>query len=186
MQMTTDLSFMEQLLEDDRTQFSVQDDKSAEWAARKISEAEAECDRLVKTAQEMIAYYQERVRAAEAACQSDVVFFTSHLKSYFDTVPHKTTPTRKQESYRLPGYVLKEKQQNPTYERNADALLAWAKETNPEAFVRIKEEPAWSEIKAACIDDGCALVYHETGEIVPGVTVERRPPVFTVEPVKGA
>lgn len=107
--------------------------------------------------------------------EADKAYFMGLLESYFATVPHKTTKT--QESYTLPGGKLIRKAQAPAYIRNDAQLLPWAKEN---ALHKVTEVPDWASIKKRVTVNGTTAVDTETGEIIPGITVEQRPPVFQV------
>ena len=155
----------------------IKDDKSAEWALKKIREAQEDTARWN-------AYYAAQMEAIERQNADTVAYFTALLEAWFKTVPHKATKT--QESYQLPSGKLVRKLQQPTYERDADALLGWAKTSFPEA-IKVKEEASWTDIKnriGKVMPDGSA-VDKETGEIIDGVTVIERDPVFKVEIKEG-
>jgi hypothetical protein len=155
----------------------IKDDKSAEWALKKIREAQEDTARWN-------AYYAAQMETIERQNADTVAYFTALLEAWFATVPHKTTKT--QESYQLPSGKLVRKAQQPSYERDAEALLGWAKTSFPEA-VKVKEEASWTDIKnriGKVMPDGSA-VDKETGEIIDGVTVIERDPVFKVEIKEG-
>ena len=155
----------------------IKDDKSAEWALKKIREAQEDTARWN-------AYYAAQMETIERQNADTVAYFTALLEAWFATVPHKTTKT--QESYQLPSGKLVRKAQQPAYERDAEALLKWAKASLPEA-VKVKEEASWTGIKnriGKVMPDGSA-VDKETGEIIDGVTVIERDPVFKVEIKEG-
>ena len=155
----------------------IKDDKSAEWALEKIREAQEDTARWN-------AYYAAQMETIERQNADTVAYFTALLEAWFKTVPHKVTKT--QESYQLPGGKLVRKAQQPSYERDAEALLKWAKASLPEA-VKVKEEASWTDIKnriGKVMPDGSA-VDKETGEIIDGVTVIERDPVFKVEIKEG-
>lgn len=157
--------------------FLIENDSKADWALRKIAEAQADTAKWAD-------YYADQAAKIKAQNDQTVAYFTSALEQYFGTVPHRTTKT--QESYGLPSGKLVRKAQQPTYERDADALLKWAKASLPEA-VKVKEEASWTDIKnriGKVMSDGSA-VDKETGEIIDGVTVIARDPVFKVEIKEG-
>lgn len=157
--------------------FLIDDDSKADWALRKIAEAQADTAKWAD-------YYANQTEKIKAQNNQIVAYFTSALEQYFDTVPHRTTKT--QESYGLPSGKLVRKAQQPAYERDADALLSWAKTSFPEA-IKVKEEASWTDIKnriGKVMPDGSA-VDKETGEIIDGVTVVERDPVFKVEIKEG-
>lgn len=92
-------------------------------------------------------------------------------------------PSRKTIS--LPCGTLKARQQQPVWEFDEEAFIAWASEHAP-GLVRIPEpKPAVDKTaaKKALIPDatGLDLVVTTDGEVVPGVTVTPRPPAFTVD-----
>lgn len=156
--------------------WSIKDDKSAEWALKKIREAQEDTARWNT-------YYAAQMEAIERQNADTVAYFTALLEAWFKTVPHKATKT--QESYQLPGGKLVRKAQQPTYERDADALLTWAKSSFPEA-VKVKEEASWEAIKKriTAVNGAGQAIDRETGELIPGVKIIQRDPVFRVELAK--
>ena len=154
----------------------IKDDKSAEWALEKIREAQEDTARWN-------AYYAAQMEQIERQNADTVAYFTALLEAWFKTVPHKVTKT--QESYQLPGGKLVRKLQQPAYERDVDALLAWAKASFPEA-VKVKEEVSWEAVKKriTAVNGFGRAIDRETGELISGVTVTKRDPVFRVELTK--
>lgn len=153
--------------------FTIQDDRSAEWALQKIREAKADTERWK-------AFYAEQLEKIERQNDDTVAYFSALLEAFFDTVPHKVTKT--QEAYKLPGGKLVRKAQQPAYEKDPEVLLAWAESTCPEA-VKIKKEAAWEVVKRriACVGQDGVAIDEETGEIIPGVRIIPREPVFQVQ-----
>lgn len=156
--------------------FLIDDDSKADWALRKIAEAQADTAKWAD-------YYANQAAKIKAQNDQTVAYFTSALEQYFDMVPHRTTKT--QESYGLPSGKLVRKAQQPTYERDADALLTWAKSSFPEA-VKVKEEASWEAIKKriTAVNGAGQAIDRETGELIPGVKIIQRDPVFRVELAK--
>ena len=156
--------------------WSIKDDKSAEWALKKIREAQEDTARWN-------AYYAAQMETIERQNADTIAYFTALLEAWFKTVPHKATKT--QESYQLPSGKLVRKAQQPTYERDADALLTWAKSSFPEA-VKVKEEASWEAIKKriTAVNGAGQAIDRETGELIPGVKIIQRDPVFRVELAK--
>ena len=96
--------------------FLIENDSKADWALREIAEAQADTAKWAD-------YYADQAAKIKAQNDQTVAYFTSALEQYFGTVPHRTTKT--QESYGLPSGKLVRKAQQPTYERDAEALLKW-------------------------------------------------------------
>lgn len=151
--------------------FSIEDDKQADWAIRKIKEAREDTAKW-------LAYYADQIAKIEKANAATEDYFLALLENYFAKVPHKATKT--QESYMLPSGKLVRKDQNPTYERDEEALLAWAHASCPDV-IRTKESVSWEQLKKRVTwsPDGEAI-NGDTGEIIPGVKAVQRDPVFQV------
>lgn len=153
------------------SRFSVEDDKQADWAIRKIKESREDTAKWR-------AYYADQIAKIEKANATTEDYFLAMLERYFAQVPHKATKT--QESYMLPSGKLVRKAQNPTYERDDDALIAWAHASCPDV-IRTKESVSWEQLKKRVTwsPDGEAI-NRDTGEIIPGVKAVKRDPVFHV------
>lgn len=151
--------------------FIIEDDKQADWAIRKIKESREDTAKWR-------AYYADQIAKIEKANATTEDYFMAMLERYFAQVPHKATKT--QESYMLPSGKLVRKDQNPTYERDEDTLLAWARESCPDV-IRTKESVSWEQLKKRVTwsPDGEAI-NGDTGEIIPGVKAVKRDPVFHV------
>lgn len=157
-------------LTEEEAGFRVDDDQKAEWCLQKIREAQAEKERWAR-------FYTHQLEAVKRREDYRIAFFEEKLKFYFSTVPHKATKT--QESYQLPSGKLVYKAQAPEFERKSDQLLPWVKQNAP-GLVKVAESVDWAELKKRlAVVNGMAVT--EDGEIVPGITVTDRPPVFKVE-----
>ena len=152
--------------------FQITDDHLAEWAIQKIKEARGDTAKWQ-------AHFAAQLEKIKAANQSTIDFMTSALSQYFATVPHKETKT--QAKYDLPSATLIRKQQQPQYDCDNDALLAFLDGSKRDDLVRVKREPAWDEIKKVFAVQGGTMVDPETGEVVAGVKVVARPDVFDVK-----
>ena len=157
--------------------FSIDSDDKAEWAIRRISEIRAESERLIAVSEHYIEFYRNKITDAQARCTERCDGLIAMLRSYFDSVPHKVTRT--QQTYALPSGKLTLKIQQPKIERDDAALTDWLRENRPE-FIEVKETPRWGDFKKTVRLTGTDYVT-EDGEIVPGITVTPRDPVFTVD-----
>lgn len=153
--------------------FVIDDDGKADWAVRKIREAEAEII-------QWRSYYKDALEKIEKRQQSRIEYLKAMLAAYFDTVPHHETKT--QASYQLPSGKLVLKVGGPKFTTDDAVLAAWLKENNMTDLIKteIKEKPMWGELKKNVLVNGENVVT-EDGEIVPGVTVEEQPPVFEIK-----
>jgi len=154
-------------------EFTVTDDATAQWCMKKIREAE-------ETKEMWRKHYDEQFAKVTAASDASIAYMTAKLEEYFLTVPHKATKT--QESYALPGGKLLRKKQQPKFDTDDEALVAWLKSSDMKQFVKVKESADWASLKklVAMSADGEHVMMAD-GEIVPGVTVTIRPDIFKVE-----
>lgn len=155
--------------------FVIDSDQKADWALRKIAEAENDSKKWVE-------YYQAQIEIIKAQTAESTANLKAMLQHYFDTVPHKTTKTT--ESYPLPSGKLVFKAQAPEYERDEEKVIEWLKKTNGTEFIKVKESLDWAGLKktVTVLED---KVITEDGEVIPGIKAIPRDPVFTVEIKEG-
>ena len=160
--------------------FEVTDDRSAEWALRKIREIYAERDRLVAVCESEIAEYNAKIAEYDDRADKEAARLKLLLASYFAEVPHKVTKT--QETYRLPSGTLKLKRPAPEYKRDDKLLIEGFKQ-----FVRYKPEFQWSEFKRTLAIEGegddRVVICKDDGQVVPACALQviDRAPEFVVE-----
>ena len=152
-------------------EFQIRNDRDAEYALKRIRETQAEVDKFRE-------YYDEQIRKMQERADGIRGYYTAHLHAYFDNVPHKVSKT--QESYELPSAKLVFKQQNPEYVRDEDVVLEWLKKAGETQFVRTKEILDWAELKKKIEVSGNDCIVKDTGEVVPGISVQYREPKFDV------
>lgn len=151
--------------------FVIDDDSKADWAVRKIAEAEAEKQRWKD-------YYARAYETIASRQDGRIEYLKRLLMAYFETVPHKETKT--QASYGLPSGKLVLKRQAPTHDVDDAVLLPWLKENMPQA-IKVKESSSWTDmLKGGAAINGGALVTAD-GEIIPGVTITEREAKFAIE-----
>ena len=167
--------YISELLEESG-EFKITDDLMADWAVEKINAARAERDRLVSLVQEKIEQLQEKRQLYMSNYEENTSYLRGKLMDYFMTV--KTQNTKTMKKYKLVSGTLVLKRQQPLYERDEGALLAWAETTAPE-LVKVKKEVSWADLKKQTDISGDKLLLD--GEIIPGVTVVEREDVFEVQ-----
>lgn len=91
-------------------------------------------------------------------------------------------------TFTLPSGVLTARAQQPEWTFDPGQFVPWA-EANAPGLLRRKPAPAPEIDKAAAkkaltvfVDDGTTWLIADGGEVVPGVTVNERPPKFTATP----
>lgn len=154
--------------------FVIENDSQADWAVRKIAEHKAEVEKWSN-------HFKQQMEKIENTENASIIYLTRLLRDYFATVPHKTTKT--EESYKLPSGKVYMKAQQPKYTREEETLTAWAKENHPELVKTVVSESTdWNTLKKSTttLEDG-SVVDALTGEMIPGVKAEMRPPEFKVD-----
>lgn len=158
--------------------YKITDALAADWALDKIREAKAEYNQKEIIVKEKIKQLQEWLEKEREKRDRTVNFFTAKLQEYFKTAPKRRTKT--QEVLELPSGTLRRKYPAPEFVRDDEKLLNWLKERGISEYVKIKETPDWANFKKTIRVTGEQVV-DENGEIVDGVRVVERPPVFEVE-----
>lgn len=175
-----DYGFMNELLETEtREQFTINNDNLADWAVKKVLDSEEESNRLIAIGRQQIADINKKISDIQSKSESKQSFLKEKLFEYFESVePSKATKT--QSTYQLfSGRLIKKKQQ-PTYEKDEESMLAWARVNTP-AFVEIKESLAWGELKKQTDTQGENIIYKETGEVIPGIKAVEREDKFEIK-----
>ena len=167
--------YISELLEESG-EFRITDDVMADWAVEKINAARAERDRLLALVQEKMEQLEEKRKLYIVNFEESTSYLRAKLMDYFMTV--KTQDTKTMKKYKLVSGTLVLKRQQPVYERDESALLAWAETTAPE-LVKVKKEVSWADLKKQADVSGDKLLLD--GEIIPGVTVVEREDVFEVQ-----
>jgi len=174
------LRYVEEQMEAHDDGFKIDNDNKAEWAVRKIRQAQLAIEKrrqFVEAEIERLRRWQETMDERD---QATIDRMTSLLRPYFESL---RPSLGKRKSYSLPSGTLQVRTAQVSYARDEEQLLPYARQIG---LVRVKETPDWSEIKKrlqpAGNHPGAPVVDTETGEIVPGVTVqEPEREVFSVK-----
>jgi len=164
-------------------EFNITDDKTADWAVRKIAEEEAEYERLKTLACEQIDEITEKVEAAKKRFDSNTNYLRSKLAEYFQGVPHKVTKTTEKYALLSGTLVLKKSSKKP--KQDADKLTEWLAANGYTDFIKTEQSPIWGEFKKLLDCSGEVVTIAETGEIVEGVTLEDAPEEFKIDIGRG-
>lgn len=163
---------------EERETFVIDDDKKADWCIKKVLEARAERDRLVKLASEEMESLAQKVVEINKKCENETAYFLSALGQYFNTVEHKKTKT--QESYQLLSGRLIMKTPKLTLEPDKEKLVDWCKK-NANEYVKTSESVAWGELKKKITISGESAIFGDTGEIVDCIKLVESPAEFDVK-----
>ena len=163
------------------TDFHIVSDLQAEWALKKIKNANDEYQRLINLVNSEIEALNVKAQELERNLDSKTGYLKSKLYEYFNTVEHKETKT--QSSYKLLSGSLVFKKATTKIKRPDDSkLLEILKGIDPlDTYVETIEKPKWAEFKKTLTlsDDG--HVIDENGEIIESIEVEDVPGEFNVK-----
>ena len=181
------------MLETDNGTFVIDCDERANWALRKIREIRAETARQVENLdREIMRYQMEREKAVKAA-DSECAYFEGLLTVFAAKLKDdgKLRYTKSGNArYLLPDGKIKYTAPAEKWERDDEKLIQSLRAAGLNQFVRVKETPAWSELKGQLMpsEDGAAhieSVNTETGEIkrfeLEGLKMTVEPAKFTIE-----
>ena len=163
---------------EDLDEYRIEDDQQANWAVKQILKDRADTNRLLALADAEIKALHDQRKSLMERQESREGYLKALLMGYFESVEPSTT-TKTQTTYKLLAGKLVKKRQQPEFQRDDAAMVAWAKDNAP-AYVQVKESVAWGELKKATETQGDKVIYKDTGEVVPGVVVVERPDVFEV------
>ena len=163
---------------EDLDEYRIEDDQQANWAVKQILKDRADTNRLLALADAEIKALHDQRKSLMERQESREGYLKALLMDYFERVEPSTT-TKTQTTYKLLAGKLVKKRQQPEFQRDDAAMVAWAKDNAP-AYVQVKESVAWGELKKATETQGDKVIYKDTGEVVPGVVVVERPDVFEV------
>lgn len=171
-------AYLAETQETEPDSFIVDSESKADWALRKIREAEARIAQVQQFAQKRIDEINAWVDKITANEQRSIEYFSGLLEVYhrkqFEANPRLKT-------IKLPSGELQIRKAQPQYARDDEKLVAWLKVRYPE-LVKVKETPDWSEAKKRFQIAGRRLVDPDTGELVDGVEVyEPEAPTFKVK-----
>src|SRR5690606_40453936 len=174
------LRYVEEQMEAHDDGFKIDNDDKAEWAVRKIRQAQLAIEKRRQFVQSEIERLQAWQQMMDEREQATIDRMTSLLRPYFESLRPQLG---KRKSYSLPSGVLQVRTAQVSYARDEEQLLPYARQVG---MLKVRESVDWAELKKrlrpASDHVGAPVVDVETGEIVPGVTVaEPEREVFSVK-----
>lgn len=169
-----------------REPFVCDNDMKAEWCLMKIRKARREQQEQKEELQRQMQFYIDQMAVVDHEADEEVSFFEGILKGYFQKRVDEgfTKEAKTKVSYKLPTGELMMKHRDPEYDykTNQDQTIKFLEKNKMDAaFVKVKKELNWKDMKPFTkVVDG-SVVMKETGEIVPGITATEREDEFIVE-----
>ena len=156
--------------EEQQEGFKIDSDSKAEWAVKRIKEAEREQNRLLALVDEERAELDVREKEILDNYAKKTDGLKAMLEEYLRAqyAKEEARETNTQITYQLLSGKLVYKKSGLELKQNADVLVNWCKEHLPDA-IKVTYTPKWAEIKKNIkVVDGIP-VYAPTGEVVDGV-----------------
>lgn len=166
--------------------FTIDNDKAADWAIKKIAESEQERDRLIALANDQIEDLKDRIEELKNKCENDTAYLKSCLFTYFGTIKAKETKTQK--SYKLLSGSLVYKKPSVKITHDDEKLLDYLKANDGTEYIKIKESIDWAEFKKTLVvNENDEVIDSDLGTIIPkeACSVEEVPATFTVKFIGG-
>ena len=156
--------------EEQQEGFKIDSDSKAEWAVKRIKEAEREQNRLLALVDEERAELDVREKEILDNYAKKTDGLKALLEEYLRAqyAKEEARETNTQITYQLLSGKLVYKKSGLELKQNEDVLVNWCKEHLPDA-IKVTYKPKWAEIKKNIkVVDGIP-VYAPTGEVVDGV-----------------
>ena len=168
-----DEKYEEEFEKDIAETFIIDNDSKAEWAIKKIKEAQDEHDRilaLITEEEQKLALRKEQIAKK---LESDTSYLKYLLNNYMQTVTCKESKTQK--TYQLLSGKLVYKYGGTEWVKDDDAMLAWAKKDMPE-LVKVKESVDWAALKKTIsVTENGEVITETTGEVLDFIHPEKKP-----------
>lgn len=156
----------------------------AEWAMRRLAEAEAQIEAITRQAHEWVAEIEAWAAKESARPEATAAYFRGLLTEYLRDLRAEDPTTA---TVRLPSGAIESTAKKPAPKiTDPDALVEWARQHRPDAVetVTTHKVPAATAKRLGHIvefdsDDGTTRMFvTDDGEPIPGVTVT--PPELSV------
>lgn len=166
--------FQEAEVEDKET-FTVDSLEKANWCMKQIQAKERQKEEL----KQLVEYEKQKLDiylAQESkGPEESIEFFKAKMQPY---IAEKIAEGKKK-SINLPCGVVGFRSVPASIQRNEEELLPWVEKNNA-TFVKVVSSVNWAELKKTLkFVSGQAVT--EEGEVVPGIVVEEKEPIFFVK-----
>lgn len=160
--------------------WNITDDRTAEWALKKVKAEREEHERLIALAQAEIDELQDKIAKQKEEMERATSYLTYQLRLYFDKVNVKETKT--QQSYKLlSGSLVRKKPTQKLAKTSDEQLVSFFEISGMDDLIKIEKKPNWAEYKKRlAIIDG-TVIDTTTGEMVDCVEIEEVPEQFDIK-----
>lgn len=131
--------------EEQKEEFRISDDKTADWALKIIQKERQEVERLCKTIDEEIEMLKLKKQRIADSLDNKIGFLQGKLFEYFRTVESKELKSCYK--YKLPSGELVYNKETVKYERDDDKIIQWLTDHNYMDYIKVKPTVDWQELK---------------------------------------
>ncbi|WP_077369685.1 host-nuclease inhibitor Gam family protein [Anaerosalibacter sp. Marseille-P3206] len=177
---------VENIEEEEKERFKIQDVEQVNWAFRKIKAFQSEINQTNELADKELERIEIWRKKENETARNSIEFFQGLIIEYFAEMKKKDPKYKISTPY---GKVSTRKQQ-PKWNYDDEKLVEWLEHYKPE-LVRVKKEINKTDFKKAVKDeDGFIAIgdgkvaSSETGEVIEGVTIEERPETINIKVVE--
>ena len=158
----------------DNERFKIDDLETADWALTKIAEAENEIEKNKSYADMQRHKIDEWETDVNKEFENTISFMKSHLQLYLQTQDKKSIKL-------INGNIGFRKRQDKWHIPNSEELVKALESTELHDLIRVKKEPALSELKKHLTVVGDQVLYEKTGEVIEGIKIEKQEDSFNVK-----
>lgn len=169
--------YLEQQEQTERESFTVTDDQQANWALRKIKQAQQKQEANNALALAEINKIEEWNKSENEKAQTDIDYFQGLLAGY---ALQKRNEDPKFKSLKLPNGRIRFTKQQPQWKYDDETVLQALKDAELNDFIQVTETPKKADIKKVFNVVGDSVINPDTGEIIEGITIEEREDKFGV------
>jgi hypothetical protein len=138
---------LEDIVQDDeqKQEFTINDDLKADWACRIIKQEKAEAERLSKVIDEEIEILKNKKEKLEQSYLNNTAWLRGKLADYFETVEKRELKTCFK--YNLPSAELVFNKPKVKYERDNEKILNWLNANDKYDFIKVTHSVDWENLK---------------------------------------
>ena len=168
---------LDDITEEAKQRFRVEDDGAAAWAMRKLRTIRSKQAENAQLYADELARLNLWLDEVNKPLDNDANYFESLLNDYAIRCRDNSDDGRK--SLNLPTGKVTTRLGGPRWEVDSEPFLAWAKTNQPD-LIRIKEEPNIQALKEFTVKDDVAIT--SDGEVIPGVRISYPEVSVTISP----
>lgn len=158
----------------DNNRFQINDMETADWALNKIAEAENEIEKNKSYADMQRNKIDKWEKEVNSEYENTISFMKSHLQLYLQAQDKKSIKL-------INGNIGFRKRQDNWNIQNNEELVKVLESTELHDLIRVKKEPALSELKKHLTVVGDQVLYEKTGEVIEGIKIEKQEDSFNVK-----